>query len=72
MKLPHRLLRLVHLLGAPFVGAFDYAEPLRHASTYLLLVQWVIFPLMAGAGVRMWLGPQLARQHASARDAVRR
>jgi hypothetical protein len=72
MKLPYRLLRLGHLLGAPFVGAFVYADPLRQAAAYILFVQWVVFPLIAGAGVWMWLGPRLARQRATASNGARR
>jgi hypothetical protein len=59
MKIPYRLLRNLHLIAAPFIGAFVYAGELRQIDAFVALVQWVVFPLVAGAGLALWLGPRL-------------
>jgi hypothetical protein len=62
MKLPHRLLRNMHLTASPFIGAFVYSGALRESEPFVALVQWAIFPLVASAGLALWLGPRLARR----------
>jgi hypothetical protein len=69
MKLPYRLVRNVHLAAAPFIGALVYSDALRANETFVALVQWGVFPLVAGAGIALWLGPRLTlRNRASRRD----
>jgi hypothetical protein len=60
MKLPHRLLRNIHLMASPFIGAFVYSGALRESEAFATLVQWGVFPLLASAGLALWLGPRLA------------
>ena len=69
MKFPHRLIRNLHLATTPLLGAFVYSGALRDNATFLALVQWVVFPLVAAAGLALWLGPRLARRGAS-RDST--
>ena len=61
MQLPYWLLRNLHLAVSPFIGAFVYSGALRANETFLAIVQWGVFPLVAAAGLAMWLGPRLAR-----------
>lgn len=62
MRLPHKLVRAVHLAAAPAIGAFVYSRALREAEIFVAVVQWVAFPLLAAAGLALWLGPRLARR----------
>ena len=62
MKLPFKLIRNVHLAASPFIGAFVYSGALRQSETFLVLIQWVVFPLVAAAGLALWLGPRLSRR----------
>ena len=62
MPLPFKLLRNLHLAASPVIGAFVYSGALRDNATFLALVQWVVFPLVAAAGLALWLGPRLARR----------
>lgn len=64
MQLPFKLLRNLHLAASPVIGAFVYSGALRDNATFLALVQWVVFPLVAAAGLALWLGPRLARRGA--------
>ena len=64
MRLSHRLLRNIHLATSPFLGAFVYASPLRENPAFVAIVQWGVFPLVAGAGLLMWIRPWLARRAA--------
>ena len=64
MQLPFKLLRNLHLAASPFVGAFVYSGALRSNESFLALIQWVVFPLVAAAGLMLWLGPRLARRGA--------
>ena len=61
MPLPYKLLRNLHLAASPFIGGFVYSGALRANDTFLAIVQWGVFPLVAAAGLAMWLGPRLAR-----------
>jgi len=61
MPLPYKLLRNLHLAASPLIGAFVYSGALRANDTFLAIVQWGVFPLVATAGLAMWLGPRLAR-----------
>lgn len=65
MPLPYKLIRKLHLAASPVIGAFVYSGALRDNATFLALVQWVVFPLVAAAGLALWLGPRLARRGAS-------
>jgi hypothetical protein len=67
MQLSHRLLRNLHLATTPVLGAFVYASPLREHATFFAIVQWGVFPVVAGAGLLMWIRPWLARRTAEAR-----
>lgn len=67
MKLSHHLLRNLHLATTPVLGAFVYATPLRDNPAFLAIVQWGVFPLVAGAGLLMWIRPWLARRAAQAK-----
>jgi hypothetical protein len=62
MQLPYKLLRNLHLAASPFIGAFVYSGELRANDTFLAIVQRGVFPLVAAAGIAMWLGPRLARR----------
>lgn len=64
MRLTHRVLRNMHLATTPVLGAFVYATPLRENPTFVAVVQWGVFPLVATAGLVMWLRPWLARRAA--------
>ncbi len=64
MRLTHRVLRNMHLATTPILGAFVYASPLRENPAFATAVQWGVFPLVAGAGLVMWLRPWLARRSA--------
>lgn len=64
MKLSHRLLRNLHLATTPVLGAFVYASPLRENATFVAIVQWGVFPVVAGAGLLMWIRPWMARRAA--------
>ncbi len=61
MRLPYRLIRNLHVAAAPMIGAFVYSGDLRDMAAFSAIVQWVVFPLVAGAGVALWLGRRLAR-----------
>ncbi|MFM7531184.1 MAG: hypothetical protein ACKO5J_01580 [Rubrivivax sp.] len=62
MQLPFKLIRNLHLAASPFIGAFVYSGALRQSETFLVLIQWVVFPLVAAAGLALWLGPRLSRR----------
>ena len=62
MPLPRKLIRNVHLAASPFIGAFVYSGALRENDAFVALVQWGVFPLVAVAGLALWLGPRLARR----------
>ena len=64
MRPSHRLLRNLHLATTPVLGAFVYASPLRENPAFVAIVQWGVFPLVAGAGLLMWIRPWLARRAA--------
>ena len=68
MKLPHRLLRNLHLATTPVLGAFVYASPLRENATFVAIVQWGVFPVVAGAGLLMWILPWLSRRAADTKS----
>lgn len=69
MKPSHRLLRNLHLATTPVLGAFVYASPLRESATFVAIVQWDVFPVVAGAGLLMWIRPWLARRAAEAQSS---
>ena len=62
MQLPFKLIRNLHLAASPFIGAFVYSGALRQSEAFLVLIQWVVFPLVAAAGLALWLGPRLSRR----------
>ena len=62
MRFPFKLIRHVHLAASPFIGAFVYAGALRESEVFLAVIQWVVFPLVAAAGLALWLGPRLSRR----------
>lgn len=62
MPLPYKQLRLVHLVFAPLTGLFIYAPSLRTDPLFLGVMQFAVFPLVAAAGLALWLGPKLARR----------
>ena len=66
MRMSHRLLRNLHLATTPILGAFVYASPLRENPVFVAIVQWGVFPLVASAGLVMWIRPWLARREAEA------
>ncbi len=66
MRMSHRLLRNLHLATTPILGAFVYASPLRENPVFVAIVQWGVFPLVASAGLVMWIRPWLARRTAEA------
>jgi transposase InsO family protein len=68
MKLSHRLLRNLHLATTPVLGAYVYASPLREDATFVAIVQWGVFPVVAVAGLLMWIRPWLARRTAEAKS----
>lgn len=71
MPLPYKQLRLVHLILAPLTGLIVYAPSLRSDPLFLGLMQFAVFPLVALAGLALWLGPKLARRHRkSAKEAA--
>jgi hypothetical protein len=37
-------------------------SPLRENPTFVAIVQWGVFPLVASAGVLMWIRPWLAKR----------
>ena len=62
MRPSHRLLRNLHLATTPVLGACVYASPLRENPTFIAIVQWGVFPLVASAGLLMWIRPWLAKR----------
>ena len=68
MKLPHRLLRNLHLATTPVLGAFVYASPLRENATFVAIVQLGVFPVVAGAGLLMWIRPWLSGRAADTKS----
>jgi hypothetical protein len=62
MPLPFKLIRHVHLAASPLIGAFVYSGALRESEVFLAVIQWVVFPLVAAAGLVLWLGPRLSRR----------
>ena len=64
MPLPLELIRNLHLAASPLIGAFVYSGALRSNETFLALIQWGVFPLVAAAGLALRLGPRLARRAA--------
>jgi hypothetical protein len=67
MPLPIKLIRNLHLAASPFMGAFVYSGALRANDTFVAVMQWGVFPLMAAGGLVLWLGPRLARRAAARR-----
>lgn len=65
MQLSHRFLRNLHLATTPLVGAFIYSSALREHDAFVAIVQWGVFPLVAGAGLALWMRPRLARRAAN-------
>ena len=69
MRLSYKLLRNLHLATTPVLGAFVYASPLRENLTFVAIVQWGVFPLVASAGVlmyiRLWLKKYAVENKAS-------
>jgi hypothetical protein len=61
MRLSYKLLRNLHLATTPVLGAFVYASPLRENLTFVAIVQWGVFPLVASAGVLMYIRPWLKK-----------
>ena len=68
MKPSHRMLRNLHLATTPVLCAFVYASPLRENATFVAIVQWVVFPVVAAAGLLMWFRPWLARRTVEAKS----
>lgn len=62
MQIPFKLIRNVHLAASPFIGAFVYSGAPRENAAFLSVIQWIVFPLVAAAGLALWLGPRLARR----------
>ena len=62
MKLPLKLIRNLHLAASPLIGAFVYSGALRANDTFVAIVQWGVFPVVAAAGLALWLGPRLMRR----------
>lgn len=52
----------------PVLGAFVYASPLRENATFVAIVQWGVFPVVAGSGLLMWSRPWLARRAAKTKS----
>jgi len=53
------------LWAPPQVRAFVYSGALRENDAFLSVIQLVVFPLVAAAGLALWLAPRLARYRAS-------
>lgn len=68
MQIPFKLIRNLHLAASPFIGAFVYLSALRENDAFLAVIQWGVFPLVAAAGLALWLGPRLARRGGSGRS----
>ncbi|MFY8085127.1 MAG: hypothetical protein ACOVN7_15545 [Rubrivivax sp.] len=68
MQIPFKLIRNLHLAASPFIGAFVYSSALRENDAFLAVIQWGVFPLVAAAGLALWLGPRLARRGGSGRS----
>jgi hypothetical protein len=68
MQIPFKLIRNLHLAASPFIGAFVYSSALRENDAFLAVIQWGVFPLVAAAGLALWLGPRLARRGGSWRS----
>ena len=68
MRIPFKLIGNLHLEVSPFMGAFVYSGALRSNGTFLAVIQWGVFPLVAAAGLALWLGPRLARRGGSGRS----
>jgi hypothetical protein len=68
MQIPFKLIRNLHLAASPFIGAFVYSGALRSNEAFLAVIQWGVFPLVAAAGLALWLGPRLARRGGSGRS----
>jgi hypothetical protein len=62
MQLSGRLLRNLHLATAPVIGAFVYSAALRENDIFVAIVQWGVFPVVAGAGLALWIRPRLVRR----------
>jgi hypothetical protein len=58
----HRLLRNLHVATKLALGAIVYAVAQREDPTFVAIVQWGVFPLVASAGVLMWIRPWLAKR----------
>lgn len=54
------LQRAVHLVGGLLLAAYIYT-PLRDLSTFGLLVQFVVVPVVVATGMAMWQLPRLRR-----------
>jgi len=70
MQLPLRLIRNLHLAASPVIGAYVYSGALRANEAFAAFVQWGVFPLVAAAGLALWLGPRLARQARARRPTL--
>jgi hypothetical protein len=62
MHLPYHQLRRVHLATSPVIGTFVYSPTLRAWEPFAAAVQFGVFPLIALAGLALWLGPRLGRR----------
>jgi hypothetical protein len=62
VQFPFKLIRNLHLAASPFIGAFVYSGALRENDAFRSVIQWVVFPLVAAAGLALWLAPRLARR----------
>jgi len=62
LRLSPRLLRNTHLVAAPIVGAFVYSSALREVQAFTAFVQWIVFPLVAAAGLALWALPLIAQR----------
>ncbi len=62
MQLPLKFIRNLHLATSPLIGAFVYSGALRANETFTAIMQWGVFPVVAAAGLALWLGPRLARR----------
>jgi hypothetical protein len=71
MRMPYVLLRTVHIAASPLIGAFVYSGFLRANETFVRIVQWGVFPLVAGEGLAMWLAPRVIRRANLAEIAMR-
>jgi hypothetical protein len=68
MQIPVKLIGNLHPAAAPLIGAFGYSGALRSNGAVLAVIQWGVFPLVAAAGLALWLGPRLARRGGSWRS----